>query len=117
LADLGDIWENLDSATLVVETDRFGRQVVVEAVTVDQINEIVGMDDIQERIRVARDFAVLNNMTQLVPGRELMVAIENTGPDLLITKPRLTGPDGARRPVAKDDAVNVHLTIALLGGK
>ena len=117
LAELGDIWENIDSAILFVETEEFGRQVVVDAVTVEQIGEIIGADDLQKRVQVARDFAVLNSMTRLVPGRDVIVAIENTGPGLLMPPPRFTSVTPRKTAAKVEDKVNVHLTIALLGGK
>ena len=61
LADLGNIWERFDSATLFVETDQPGRQVAVDRVILEQILEIVNQDNLETRIELARDFAVLNN--------------------------------------------------------
>ncbi|UCF44108.1 MAG: hypothetical protein JSV99_04085, partial [Planctomycetota bacterium] len=52
LADLDNIWKRFDSATLLVETDRFGEQVVVEAVATEQVIEIVKQDSLETRIDV-----------------------------------------------------------------
>lgn len=41
LADLGDIWEKFDSATLFVQTKAPGKQVVVEGVSAEQIVDLI----------------------------------------------------------------------------
>ncbi len=91
LADLDNIWKIFDSATLFVETDQLGEQVVIDAVAAEQVVEIVKQDSLEKRIEVARDFAVLNKMAELSPGREMFAAIDDTKPDLIaIPKPVLT---------------------------
>jgi len=116
LAELGNIWDKLDSATLVVDTEVFGEQVVVGAVTAEQIAGIVNQDDSKRRIEVAKDFAVLNNIAEYLPGREILTAIDDTMVNLITPpKPRLTGPlEPSRKSTtqAKSDK-NVHLTITV----
>ena len=91
LAELGNIWDKLDSATLFVDTEVFGEQVVVEAVTAEQISGIVNQDDSKRRVEVAKDFAVLNNIAEHLPGREILTAIDETSVGLIIPpKPVLT---------------------------
>ncbi len=48
LADLESIWSRLDSTELLVQTKEFGRPVVVNAVTPQQIGEIAGQDTLRE---------------------------------------------------------------------
>ena len=43
LADLGNIWHRFDSAMLSVETDKFGEQIVVDAVTADRDTRKTGI--------------------------------------------------------------------------
>ena len=120
LARLDDIWNKLDSATLFVDTEVFGRRVVVEAVTTEQITDIVNLDDSKRRIEVARDFAVLNNIAEHLPGREILAAIDNTTMDLItppkpvITSNNKTTPKVASRPGA---VKNIHLTITVTNNK
>jgi hypothetical protein len=119
LVDLGSIWSKLDSATLFVNTEVFGVQTVVDAVTTKQIEEIAGQDDSQRRIELAKDFAVLNSMAEHMPDKEIRIAIEAGKPDLTeqwqVSKPLLTE---RQKPVNKQadqiqEKQNVHLTIIL----
>jgi hypothetical protein len=120
LADLRNIWNGLDSAALVVETDRFGQQVVVDAVTVEQIGELVNKDSLEERVKAANAFAVSNRIAELMPGQEILVALEKKSGDFdAILEPILTSAaKGAKEPAAKvEGKEEVHLTIALTGGE
>lgn len=120
LADLDNVWGRFDSATLSIETDRLGEQVVVDAVAAQQVVEIVKQDSLEERIELARDFAVLNKMAELSPGREMFAAIDDTKPDLIaIPKPVLTSSEKAikERPRQSEDDQRVHLTIVVVGSQ
>jgi len=113
LARLDDIWDKLDSATLFVDTEVFGRKVIVEAVTAEQVAGIVNQVDSTRRIEVARDFAVLNNISEHLPGREILAAIDNTTVDL-ITPPKPVLTEDTKKFIPGTDAVkNIHLTIAV----
>ena len=116
LARLDDIWSKLDSATLFVDTEDFGRKVVVEAVTAEQIADIVNQDDSKRRIEVARDFAVLNNVSEHLPGREILAAIDNSTVGLITPpKPVLTSNHKTTTKVASETGAdkNIHLTITV----
>lgn len=118
LADLDNIWQRFDSATLAVETDRLGEQVVVEAVGTGQVIEIAKQDSLERRVDVARDFAVLNKMTELSAGKEMFAAIDGAQPDLtVIPKPVLTSSEKAikERSSQPGGDQRVHLTIVLVG--
>jgi hypothetical protein len=120
LADLGNIWKRFDTATLSVETDRLGEQIVVDAVAAEQVAEIVKRESLEGRIELARDFAVLNKMAELSPGREVFAAIDDTKPDLIaIPKPVLTSSEKAikERPREPEDDQRVHLTIVVVGSQ
>jgi len=119
LADLDNIWTELDSATLFVNTETFGIQTVVDAVTTRQIAEIAGQDSSERRIELAKDFAVLNNMAEHLPDKEIRVAIE-TGDSRLtqqwrILKPVLTSNQKAVKKPAEpsEEKQTVRLTIIL----
>ncbi len=116
LAELSNIWDKLDSATLFVDTEVFGQRVVVDAVTAEQIAGIVNHDDSKRRIEVAKDFAVLNNIAEHLPGREILIAIDDTTVDLITPpKPRLTGgPETIKKSTTRTEAdKNVRLTITV----
>jgi hypothetical protein len=117
LADIDDIWSELDSATLFVNTEVFGVQTVVDAVTTEQIAEIAGQDNSERRIELAKDFAVLNNIAGHLPDKEIRAAIEAGDPSLTqqwrILKPVLTSNPKAvnkQTDLAKEKQT-VHLTI------
>jgi len=132
LAELGNIWDKLDSAHFFVDTEVFGEQVVVDAVTAEQILGIVNQNDSKRRMEVAKDFAVLNNMAELLPGREILTAIDDTTVGLITPpKPVLTwnqktekkspaGPatlgSDQNPPLAGKENKNIHLTITVVGG-
>ena len=116
LADLSSIWQKFDYATLFVETDQFAQQIVVNAVNAQQISEIVEQDTLEKRTEVAANFALLNNMTELLPGKELFAAINGEEIDLITTiKPVLAGPPPI--PTLTESGRKVHLTIMIVGGK
>ncbi len=119
LADLDNIWSKLDSATLFVNTEVFGVQTVVDAVTTKQIAEIAGRDNPEQRIELAKDFAVLNNMAEHLPDKEIRVAIEAGKSDLTeqwrVLKPVLTESQKSvkKRADQAQDKQKVRLTIIL----
>lgn len=120
LAELENVWERFDSATLFVESDQAGDEVVIDAVTAEQIAEIVSQDSLKGRIEAAKDFAVLNKMTELLPGKELLAAIEGKGGGLItIPKPVLTtGEKMIRKPLSQvKDEEKVYLAIVVAGGE
>ena len=116
LAELGNIWDKLDSAHFFVDTEVFGEQVVVDAVTAEQISGIVNQDDSKRRMEVAKDFAVLNNMAEHLPGREILAAIDDTTVGLIIPpKPVLTWKE-KKSPARTKENKNIHLTITVVDG-
>jgi hypothetical protein len=119
LADLGNIWQKLGSATLFVETNQFGEQIVVNAVNAKQIAEIVKQDSLKERIEVAKNFALLNNMAELLPGKELFAAINGESPGLIASPPpRLTSHKAIKKlPSQIEDSQKVHLAIVVVGSE
>jgi hypothetical protein len=119
LDDLDNIWSELDSAKLFVNTENFGTQTVVDAVTTKQISEIANLDSPERRIELAKDFAVLNNMAEHLPDKEIRAAIEAGDSSLIqqwrILKPVLTGKQKAVKKPANQaqEKQTVHLTVIL----
>ena len=119
LDDLDNIWTELDSATLFVNTQTFGTQTVIDAVTTRQIAEIAGQDSSERRIKLAKDFAVLNNMAEHLPDKEIRAAIESVDSSLTqqwrIIKPVLTSNQKADKKPAEpsQEKQTVRLTITL----
>jgi len=119
LSELEPMWPVLDSATLSVNTEVFGEQVVVETVTTEQVAQIAEQNNPVKRTEMARDFAALNNMALLLPGRAVATAIEGQN-DYPIHEWRVPKPALAKReePVRKtpsqpEDKEKVHLTIVV----
>jgi anti-sigma factor RsiW len=115
--ELGTVWNKIDSAELLVNTDSPGGQIVIDAVTPAQIIEIAKQDNYQTQIETAKFFAVTNDIAENSPGREVMVAInESTPHSITIPKPVLTS---NQKPVTKADeaqaAQKVLLTIVVTG--
>ena len=119
LADLESIWPALDSATLSVNTEIFGEQVVIKTITTDQLATIIEQDHPAKRIEIARDFAALNNMALLLPGRAVANALEGQNEGLIhewqVLKPALTEREEpiAEAPSKQEDKDTVHLTIVV----
>lgn len=127
LADLENIWARLDSAALFVQTREFGNPVVVNAITAQQILEIASQSSLDRSIEVAKDFALLNNMVELLPGREVLTAVNDRTLDLTrhgwalgIPKPVLTGwPKIIKMSTTQSTFVpaKVNLVITVVAGK
>ena len=120
VADLGTIWQNFDSATLIVETERFGESIVVEPVTLQQTAQIINQDSMQASVTVAQDVAVLNSFAEAMPGRYLPSTTDGslgtTVPLPTIPRPVLTSddPETKKIPAVPEGKVKANLTIVLL---
>jgi len=118
LAALENIWTRLDSATLYVKTDYLDEEIAVKSVRPEQINQIINQDDPERSIKVAKDFAVLNNMTELLEGNGILAGLDKSKPELVtIPKPVLTSSKKAIEKPAEGAEKNVqaHLIIVLIG--
>jgi anti-sigma-K factor RskA len=119
LTDLDAIWPEIYSATLFVNTENFGTQTVVDAVTTKQIFEIADQVSPEKRTELAKDIAVLNSINEYLPDKEIRVAIEagqtNLAKEWRMLKPVLTGSQKAAKKPADQaqDNQTVRLTIIL----
>jgi anti-sigma-K factor RskA len=119
LTDLDDIWSDIDSATLFVNTQEFGSPAVVDNVTIKQISEIAGQDNPEKRIELAKDIAVSNSIAEHLPDKEIRIAIEagnsNLTKEWRILTPVLTGNQKAAKKLAGQpkEKQTIHLTIIL----
>jgi len=122
LEQLQQIWNRFDTTTLIVQSYQPGGQPVrVEQIAADQIERIVSAPDAQQQVEAASDLAVLNKMAELLPGKALLTAANQTGADLLtVPKPMLTS---SRKTVTTlpqkeaRDAERLSLTIVVTSGK
>jgi hypothetical protein len=119
LSELESVWPALDSATLAVNTEVFGEQVIVKTVTPEQVERIVEQDNPVKRIEMAKDFAALNTMALLMPGQAVATAIEGQNDysihEWRVPKPALAKPEEPVRktPSQSEDKEKVHLTIVV----
>jgi hypothetical protein len=115
LASLEDEWSKLDSATMVINTELFNDQVSVDAVTTRQIARIIDQESHEKRVELAKDFDMLNSVSENMPGRKILAAIEGEAPGLMtISKPIIVGPpDATKTPVVAEADKTIRLTIIL----
>jgi hypothetical protein len=120
LADLETIWPGLDSATLFVNTEAFGKPVAVNNVTTGQIAQIADQSNLQKRIEAAKGFDALNTLVARLPDRQIQSAIEGTDNSPIrewrAPKPVLTSPNRqtARKPSSQtQEPKTIHLTIVV----
>jgi hypothetical protein len=116
LGDLTDIWDRFGSRTLSVETDRFAERVTIRSVTLPQISDIVDQNSMDKRLQLARDVSLSNWMEQLMPGRDIEVALGREN-NLVIPKPRIAGgPSPAKKsPGEVKESEKVYLTVVFTG--
>jgi len=120
LTDLRQVWPKLDSVTLMVEDAVADAPVVVKDVTAGQLSQIINQPSPQENVRAAKEFAALNNMAVMMPGKEMFAAIGDKEPQLLTApRPVLTSNEKSdKKPFEKrDDLGNVNLTIVITGAR
>ncbi|MBN2137923.1 MAG: hypothetical protein JW720_08950 [Sedimentisphaerales bacterium] len=111
-------WARLDSAKLFVETDILGQAVAVDAVTPDQISEIAGQATAQDSVRLAKDFALLNSVTEELRGRAVLAADDKAADLMAPPRPRLTRPiDGEAIKEFDEDATQIELVIVVTRSK
>ncbi len=101
-SDLRGLWERFEVASLSLAKESFGQRVYVSNVTVEQMATILAETDGANRLKLAGDFATLNTMAALMPGRGILNNIQGREYDLLrVDKPVLTsGRDLMPRPFA-----------------
>jgi anti-sigma-K factor RskA len=120
MSDLATVWSKFDSTTLIVRTDDVGRYVTVASVKPEQIADIARQNTIDSRVKVAKDFAVLNSVEQIMPGEKMLAAMERPMPELTtIPKPVLTSGEknAAAAPKGAWDKIQVDLNIVVAGHK
>ena len=117
MGDLTDSWDRFGSRTLSVETDRFAERVTIRSVSLSQIAEIVNQNSLDKRLELARDVSLSNWMAELMPGREIEVALGGDS-NLIMPKPKpvLTGKEPVRKsPDAVKESEKVQLTVVFVG--
>jgi hypothetical protein len=120
VSDLSAVWSKFDSATLVVHTEDIGRYVAVEQVRPEQITDIAKQDTLDGRVKLAKDFAVLDTVEQVSPEGRMLALVDRVYPELTtIPRPVLTSGEKRVAPVPESpsDWVRVDLNIVVTGHK
>ncbi|MGD0597921.1 MAG: hypothetical protein ABSA64_10440 [Sedimentisphaerales bacterium] len=120
MSDLATVWPKFDSTTLIVRTDNVGQDVTVASVKPEQVADIARQDTIANRVKLAKDFAMLNSVEQIMPDEKMLAATERSMPELTtIPKPVLTSGDKnvVTAPKGAWDQVQVDLNVVVTGHK
>ena len=118
--DLATVWSRFDSTTLVVHTDNLGQYVTVTSVKPEQIADIARQNTIDKRVKLAKDFAVINSVSQIMPEEKMLALTDRSLSDLTtIPKPVLTSGDknAVTAPKGAWDKIQVDLNIVVAGHK
>jgi len=116
LAEMEGLWDKFDSAVFSLRTGRFADSVEISGVRARQITALLNQHTANSRIRLAKDFAVMNGVDELVPAREILAQMEPGRGDLLsIPKPVLTSGEKIPKTAVEQEQSEpgVRLTIVL----
>lgn len=119
VSDLAPAWTKFDSTTLIVHTG-VGQYITVESVQPEQIAKIANQDTPDGRVKLAKDFAVLNDVERLSHAVQMLALANRDYPELTtIPRPVLTSAEKrvADAPKNASDRVRVDLTIIVTGHK
>lgn len=118
LADLNNIWQRFDSATLFVETEEFGQRIVIDEVTTRQIAEVASRETVEDSLQAAKDFAFLNNMNERLQAKDVFAALDTATTHFTIPMPVLLKDENAAdRPAPDENQGTVSLVIVVTAGK
>ncbi len=120
MSDLATVWSKFDSTTLIVRTDNFGQSVTVASVKPEQIADIARQNTISNRVKLAKDFAALNSISQMMPDEKMLALTDRSIPELTtIPKPVLTSGEknAVTAPKGAWDKIQVDLNIVVAGHK
>jgi anti-sigma-K factor RskA len=120
MSDLATVWSKFDSTTLVVHTDNLGQYVTVASVKPEQVADIARQDTIDKRVKLAKDFAVVNSVSQIMPEEKMLALTDRSLSNLTtIPKPVLTSGDksAVTAPKGAWDKIQVDLNIIVAGHK
>jgi phosphohistidine phosphatase SixA len=120
LADLDNVWQRFDSAILFVDTEHFGKPIVVDAVTAKQTAEIINQENLAASAKLAEDIAVLNNLAESMPGKDILAAVGDSAPSLItVPKPFLAWNKETAKdsPSPAQDSEKVSLMIVVSGAE
>jgi len=113
--ELNEVWDKLNSSTLVTETDNFQQEVAVESITAEQVMRIVNQEKMSLRIMAAKDIDLSNKVASLMPGGEIYGGLEGETLNLMkAPKPVLTGKSDTKKQIREPTGkAQIHLRIII----
>jgi hypothetical protein len=121
VASLGGVWQEFDSATLHVSEPEGSAPVTIEGVTPDQMIEVVARRSTEASVETAQVYAVMNQMTRNMPGREIAPLMHEDAGSLFaadaVPMPKLAGPADTNQTThtpPTQGTAQASLTIVLL---
>jgi len=117
LADLAAIWDKLDYTCLAVAGPTITEQAIVEDISVQQLLEIVKEPHVARRLRLAGDFATLNNIAKSTPAGEALAEIQGRQYNSFAAKPVLTSSrkKSAKGSIKPTDSETIQFVIIITG--
>jgi hypothetical protein len=112
LDDLSSSWNKLDSTRLFVSTGIFGEPIEIDAINPDQVTEMADQVESGEIIALAKDYAIINKMTERSPGRGVLPFVEDSVSGL-IPIPVITRKTIDKATSSEEGEKTVNLTIVL----
>ena len=90
LNDMESIWPKFNSASLTMETSQTDKQIKINNVQADQMVQIAKGSTVEEQIKVANNFAALNDIAGRFPAKNMLAADTANKGLVSIPKPVLT---------------------------
>lgn len=115
IGELNFIWPKCSNATLEMGTEQQGKYVTINNISARQILDICKADNYNQRIRMASDLAVINEIAVADVLRNYF-AQQNTDSEFLIPdKPVLTSSERTELPKTNTAAEPANFTITVIG--
>jgi len=113
--ELSFIWPKCTETKFEIGTEQAGKYITVKNITAQQTMEICKADNYNQRIRMANDMAMINNV--MAPDvLQKYFAQQDADSDLLVPdKPVLTSTEKAEQPKSDSSSGKATLTILVIG--
>ncbi len=117
ISELDNVWNRFEKTSLIFSDESFVSPTAIDDISSEQMLAILSEVDVDKRIGMAMDFAVLNSVGKLLPGRELFAHTQPDSQNVLIPpKPVLTS--GKLEPSIENKSQGqeqINMTITVTG--
>jgi len=115
MGELTFIWPKCSDATLDIGTEQQGKYITIKNITAQQTVEICKADNYNQRIRIASDLAIINDVA-VTDTLKQYFARQNADSELIIPdKPVLTSSEKPDQPKSNVVSEPANLTITVIG--